>query len=331
MKNNMLSIIIPVYNVRYYLPICLNSILNQDVSFDYEIILIDDGSVDGSANICDDYSLNYSNIKVVHQANRGLGGARNRGINEATGKYIWFVDSDDEVCSGALLKLDRIFSCTNTDIISFPFLRSNGKNTCKMGDVHRPLPYQIISSRVYFEKYQIVISACFQVIKRSVIVDNSLAFIEGVFHEDHDFTLKLYYYAEDIIYIEQPLYKYIIRDQEESITSSKSVLNYKKRISDLLFILKELENFSEAYAIDVEKRYYLKRYIDNHINYMLRLLWISPILYTEKKNILKRFASHDVFRLNRHPIYLNRKNLIFDIISRVQVVFRLLLYFASHV
>jgi glycosyltransferase EpsJ len=96
MKSELISIIVPVYNVEKYLERCINSLVNQTYS-NLEIILVDDGSTDQSGKMCDTYAERYPNIKVVHKKNAGLGYARNTGLENATGKYVAFVDSDDYV------------------------------------------------------------------------------------------------------------------------------------------------------------------------------------------------------------------------------------------
>jgi glycosyltransferase involved in cell wall biosynthesis len=93
----LISVIVPVYNVEPYLCRCLDSLLAQTVIAEMEIILVDDGSTDGSGDICDSYASHYANINVVHQRNMGLSGARNSGIDIACGEYIGYVDSDDYV------------------------------------------------------------------------------------------------------------------------------------------------------------------------------------------------------------------------------------------
>ena len=94
----IISVIIPIYNVKSYIKECLDSLINQDINKDlYEIICIDDGSTDGSGKILDEFSVDYPNIRVVHKANGGVSSARNEGIKIAKGEYIWFVDGDDIV------------------------------------------------------------------------------------------------------------------------------------------------------------------------------------------------------------------------------------------
>ena len=88
------SIIVPVYNVEQYLPRCINSILNQSFS-SFELILINDGSTDKSGDICNEYEKKDSRINVIHQENKGVSHARNRGLDLATGDYIGFVDPDE--------------------------------------------------------------------------------------------------------------------------------------------------------------------------------------------------------------------------------------------
>ena len=96
MKEDKISIIVPIYNVEKYLPRCIESLINQTYN-NTEILLIDDGSKDKSSDICDYYTKKYNNINTFHKKNGGLSDARNYGINRASGKYIAFVDSDDFV------------------------------------------------------------------------------------------------------------------------------------------------------------------------------------------------------------------------------------------
>lgn len=95
-QDTVLSIIVPVYNVEKYLKTCINSLLEQKLDA-YEIILVDDGSTDSSGGICDEYAKKHEKIQVIHKKNGGLSSARNTGIENAVGKYIGFVDSDDYI------------------------------------------------------------------------------------------------------------------------------------------------------------------------------------------------------------------------------------------
>lgn len=112
-----ISIIVPVYNTNEkYLRECLNSLINQTISSEIEIIIVDDGSKKECAKICDEYSKKYENIKAIHQENQGLGMSRNNGMKIAKGKWIMFVDSDDWVENNICEKLLQ-YDEDDTDII----------------------------------------------------------------------------------------------------------------------------------------------------------------------------------------------------------------------
>lgn len=116
----MLSVIIPIYNVEYFLKDCIISVLNQDYS-DIEVLLINDGSTDSSANICDQFQKKDSRIQVYHTKNLGVGHARNLGIEKAKGDYITFVDSDDYVSQDIYVaNIDLLDSDESIDIVQIP-------------------------------------------------------------------------------------------------------------------------------------------------------------------------------------------------------------------
>lgn len=122
------SVLVPVYNVEKYLEECLNSILNQTFT-DFELVLVDDGSTDSCAAICDVYKNKYNQIKVIHQENAGLMLARRRGIKEATGEYFVFVDSDDFVKNNLLESLNKIIDENHPDMVIYNAVKyfSSGK------------------------------------------------------------------------------------------------------------------------------------------------------------------------------------------------------------
>ena len=115
-----LSIIVPVYNVERYLERCVQSIVAQAID-DCEILLVDDGSTDHSGTLCDELKRLHTCIEVIHQENGGLSAARNRGIEEAQGQYITFVDSDDELCPGTLKEnMEFLMQHPEVDLLEYP-------------------------------------------------------------------------------------------------------------------------------------------------------------------------------------------------------------------
>lgn len=169
-----ISVIVPVYNVEKYLVGCIESILHQTFKGTYEVILVDDGSTDGSGEICDHYS---EQCKVIHQPNRGVSAARNVGMRAAQGEYLSFVDSDDTLREYALEKLwQRVIEHTNVDVVVgqietpsgvIPFVRrevsySNDITFIRNTNVWRVLGY----------------SAYSKLIRRDVVVSYNIFFNE---------------------------------------------------------------------------------------------------------------------------------------------------------
>lgn len=127
-KQKLISVIIPVYNVKLYLAESIESVIHQTLPC-LEILLIDDGSTDGSGEICDRYSKVDQRIKVIHQKNRGLSAARNVGLNACKGEFVAFLDLDDVFCKNALSKMYNAMLMTDGDIIECKYVvrRENGK------------------------------------------------------------------------------------------------------------------------------------------------------------------------------------------------------------
>lgn len=236
----LISFVIPVYNVEKYLSDCLESILNQDCR-DYEILLVDDGSTDSSGNICEEYAGKYSNISVIHQKNGGLSEARNTGIKNAKGKYILFVDSDDYIGKGSLKEIVSYCDELGKDI-DVMFLEAykvfpdytveplgDGYVECKINGKSKQEVMQHLCS---LPKYPG--SACTKLVRRDLIIQNSIYFESGLLSEDLDWTIRLLKSAKKFGYC--PVKYYFYRQcRFGSITNSVS----KKNVSDLLYILEK--------------------------------------------------------------------------------------------
>ena len=115
MTKALVTVVIPVYNVEKYLEYCIKSVVEQTCS-EIEILLIDDGSTDGCPEICDEWAGKDSRIRVIHKENQGLGLARNTGIENATGKYICFFDSDDYIAKDTVEKIYGLAEKEKSDI-----------------------------------------------------------------------------------------------------------------------------------------------------------------------------------------------------------------------
>jgi glycosyltransferase involved in cell wall biosynthesis len=206
------SIIIPVYNVAPYLRQCLDSVINQDYS-DYEIICVNDGSIDGSLFILEEYKKKYPQINLISQDNKGLSAARNTGIKAATGDYILFLDSDDWLENNALKILhDNI---AGEDMLCFNGRRYFENGTQEEQDAG--ISETNLTGWNYYNKYALTsrkfhfVCTVLRLYKREFLLQNNLFFKEGIFHEDNLFTPIACYYAQSVKVIPDTLYVYRIR------------------------------------------------------------------------------------------------------------------------
>jgi glycosyltransferase involved in cell wall biosynthesis len=236
---NKISIIIPVYNVKEYLNICIDSILKQSFN-DYEIILVNDGSTDSSGEICDMYSEKYTHIKVFHKENGGLSDARNAGIREAKGEYILFIDSDDYITENSLSKInDVIREDTDVQVIFLEADKVFPDNTKKnLGDgyqkneIFKQTHEHVLNHLITLPKFPG--SACTKLVNRSLIIDNKLFFEKGQLSEDIDWTMRLLLTATKYNYCESEYYCYR-QNRTGSITDTANF----KNLYSLLEIIKK--------------------------------------------------------------------------------------------
>lgn len=193
-KVSQISIIVPVYNVEDYLHQCVDSILGQSFK-DFELILVDDGSPDGSPRICNEYAQKDNRIKVIHKANGGLSDARNVGLQSATGEYVVFLDSDDWWCDlDALKKINERLEKSNADILIFQskkYYQLNDTYTCKQVNKIEYSPRYVYDIEYLMRHSLFVACAWDKVIRRSVLVDNNVEFVVGQLSEDIEWCCKL--------------------------------------------------------------------------------------------------------------------------------------------
>ena len=130
MKTPFFSIILPIYNVEKYLDRCVESVVNQDFD-DYEMILVDDGSTDNCPKICDNYAEKYPFVKVVHKRNGGLSSARNAGLEVASGKYVFWIDSDDWIQPNTFKTIYNALLKNSVDVLKINFYMQPSKQISK--------------------------------------------------------------------------------------------------------------------------------------------------------------------------------------------------------
>lgn len=214
------SIIVPVYQVKKYLSQCIESILNQTFT-DFELILVDDGSTDGSEKMCDQYAKADDRILVIHKKNGGLSEARNRGIDAASGEYLLFVDSDDYIEPNMLECLYRNLLQVHADIAVCNFTYVFDSN--KEKNYSTKLKYEIVSANdIYLhrknEKNYGVWTVAWNKLYKKNIFEN-LRFRPGKYHEDEFLANELYRKSITLVTVPENLYFY--RQRSGSIMRQK--------------------------------------------------------------------------------------------------------------
>lgn len=244
MKNSV-SIIIPVYNVASYIEESLLSALNQTYS-NIEYIIVDDCGTDNSISIVRmlQHSNPYKDIKIIHHTqNRGLSAARNTGLINATGEYIYFMDSDDTISHdcidkhlNAILMYDADFTDANVRVIGG---RQKLFNTIKSISL-------IDASNILIGYFagDIHITACNKLYKKEFITKNSIHFVEGLLHEDTIWTLDIAQNARNVVMMPDFTYHYYIRGG--SITTEGSTKNIIKRYDSWIYILNHIGHIAQS-------------------------------------------------------------------------------------
>lgn len=247
----ILSIIIPVYNVGGYLKQCVESALSQNIpDSDYEIILVNDGSTDGSLIIAEEFSRKYNHISLYSQRNMGLSAARNTGLNYAKGDYVWFVDSDDFIEKNCLKDIvDQLNNNQLEGLRLRPVRYCNG--ICDYDN--RLILNGIVTGLMCLEKRKSYREAVWLTIyKRRFLEKYGLRFMVGKIHEDNEFTPKAYYYMKRLKFLDKHYYYY--RFNSSSLTKDNTLL--KKRCLDLIDIASAMQRFCEEVVAKEYKSIY---------------------------------------------------------------------------
>lgn len=216
MKDFLVSIIVPIYNVEKYLDECIESLVNQSYK-NLEIILVDDGSPDHSPEICDIWALKDDRIIVIHKENGGLSDARNYGLRKSTGNYITFVDSDDVVSIFFIEKLLKIMIKNKVDICecNYSTIKNDFNDITTTSDIRC---YDTRDALEYLFNENIFKHVVWnKMYKREIIED--LEFEKDKIHEDLFFTYLAFGKSKNIAKISDNLYFY--RQRDNSIMSSK--------------------------------------------------------------------------------------------------------------
>lgn len=230
------SVVIPVYNVQAYLERCLKSVCEQTLK-KIEIICVNDGSTDNSGEILNKFAKKNPRIRVVRQENAGLSAARNHGLNLATGRYVYFIDSDDWLADkNALKELYETAEREKTDIIYFDSqcVFEQGCESCKNQWFNektyiRVHPYIGVKTGIALANEMVAnreyrVSACLVFLRRELLNENSIRFREGIVYEDNIFTMACALAAKRTMYLSKAYYVRLVR-AESIMTKRKTFRN----------------------------------------------------------------------------------------------------------
>ncbi|WP_283680829.1 glycosyltransferase family 2 protein [Parablautia sp. Marseille-Q6255] len=246
----LISVIVPIYNVEKYLERCVNSLLNQRYR-NIEVLLVDDGSTDKSGEICDSFQQVDTRVKVFHKKNGGVSDTRNFGIEKATGEYLAFVDSDDYVSSDYLGSLYTMLTQKNADIAMCSYQKTKSSKI-EYNDNITAYDTALISNEETLEKMLYrkgIDSYCWGKLYRKTLFDE-IRFPVGELFEDVKIMYKVYDKANRIVFNQAKLYFYYQRsgsivNSEFSIRKMDQVLASEEVLE---FISRKYPELTDAAA-----------------------------------------------------------------------------------
>ena len=282
-NNPFITIIIPVYNAKKYLRDCIESVFSQTYH-NLEIILVDDGSTDGSEKLVDDYAKTDKRIKAIHQKNMGLSGARNTGLKHATGKYVTFVDSDDRIDINMIEGLYNALtdSDANIAVCSFKEIYPNGKTKY----FNKNYPKQVFTAKSalsnMLQENGFMVSTTMKLFPTNYFKD--IVFPMNKLHEDVGTTYKLIMKATRIVFIPEEYYIYVHHND--------SIINqtFDERRFDLIELTDQMCN-------DIDQHYPDLQDITNERRMRARfsILRQIPLNHPKIKEIVDYLKNHKEF------------------------------------
>ncbi len=292
----LISVVIPVYNVEKYLNECVDSVLSQTYK-NYEIILVNDGSTDGSGKICDEYQGRFNNVFTIHQENAGLSNARNTGLNAANGEYVYFLDSDDYIINTAFEKLVETAENEKADFIFFDaasFADPEDDFQVKQSYV-RKNTYSCdnginLLTRL-FENSEFHSAVPLTFFKKSFLDKNKLLFVENILYEDVVFSYQAYCAAQKVAYCKESLY--FRRYRKNSIMTSKKT---KKHFCSCKIVCEELVQYAlknNLLNLQISKKYITRFAFNVFNNY-------EKLSNEDKKECKKELQEFKKYILNKN-------------------------------
>ena len=287
MKKGLVSVIIPVYNTEKYLAECLDSLAAQTFT-DFEAIIVDDGSTDGSPAICDEYAARDPRFRVIHKQNGGASSARNVGLDAAKGEYLFFLDSDDRIREDTLNKSINAAKEKNADLVFFEaeaFDDESGKRSFSNYSYRKEYcagePSSIMTDMLAHREFHVVIWNL--LVSHDLFINNALRFKEGIMYEDMILSYQIWSLAHRAAHLHEVLYERRVR-ANSVMTSRKTEKNFRSA-NEVYYAVKE---FAATLPADKKNERHLIRCAYNALNDYRCIDRQTKKKYREKYNELKR-------------------------------------------
>jgi len=307
-KEELISVVIPVYNVEKYLDNCLTSVLNQTYQ-NIEILLVDDGSTDESGKICDLYAKKDERIIVFHKTNGGLSSARNYGLEKSKGKYITFIDSDDDIENDYIEYLYYLLKRYHTDmsICSYSIVEREEKKSIGEKYSEVLLTTEECLERMLNDK-GFTVSACAKLYKKTLF--NEVLFPEKKLCEDNGTTYKIIMQCNNIAYGPESKYNYYKR--ENSIMTS----NFNRRKLDLIELTEEMcDKIDSKFPSLKEATERRRSYARFSVLRQMGNTKLDNELNTEKEKII------DELKKNKEKLFRNSNSSLRDKAAMISLLF----------
>lgn len=318
MNNELITIVVPIYNVERYLEKCLTSIILQTYK-NLEIILVNDGSTDNSLKICEEFKKNDDRIKIINQKNAGLSAARNTGINEATGEYIAFIDSDDFVSCKFIENLYKEALKNNCDIVCCDFYYINEIEKKWYIKEKENKVYTSIEAikDIFIGKQNTEVMTWNKLYRLELFNKYDIRFPVGKLNEDNFTTYKLYYYSNTISLINDKLYYYLQRKNSIMNTS------FNKKRLDILDSISEVKTFFSDKSVNLENEIKAYEYFTkvNLLNVMIRENYDKET----RDNLIKSMKKKDKSLRKNKCISIKFKFVLIMIRNNIKMYEKLLL------
>ncbi|MCD7782251.1 MAG: glycosyltransferase, partial [Methanosphaera sp.] len=325
-KEPIVSVIIPAYNVESYIHQCIDSVLNQTLQ-NIEVIIVDDHSTDNTYSILGEYANQDKRIKLLrNDVNKGQSYSRNKALNMAKGKYVYFVDSDDWIELDALESLVTIADQNELDLLFLKLVTYNEETgeyektdyysyTIIKEFENKIFNYQNINPKLL---YSIAVSPPSKLYKRSLIEENNIRFIEGVIYEDNVFCNEIFLKADRVSLVDKYLYNRRIRPDStmqdtgiknrEIIDVSKALLNVLLKDNNLYY---KYNPYLYNFMLNAIRKYhniiddkYMMEYFDYYKEFIKRCI----LEYGVNQDIQKALTSNNLYFYNLGVLSINSDN-----------------------